>query len=335
MGAEISGDPQALAAALEKIHHYAQGIPLHGDRAASGDRADDDHEPAAAAAACRACSPRTRAPRSESAACWRWPALARRSDEPGPTRGRTASSLAAELTARQSGVRDTAWRRIIWSGPSTRLRAATADGLRRDRIPRSATSPTGRSADYGYARFVGLRLNRRPPPPGVAALQAVVISQLRAGRRNAAVIVDQAVRRTRTAGDPALRAAGVSSTRPCAAMSRAGGPRCGRRRRSAGGDGSSELVARAVADGLPRARGRSRRHGLRRGRCLLSRGRCLAVPRAAPPIPRAAPPVPRAVPPIPRAARPTPWAVPPTLGAWPTPIATGAPSSPRRSFRAR
>ena len=28
MGADISGDPQALAAALEKIHHYAQGIPL-------------------------------------------------------------------------------------------------------------------------------------------------------------------------------------------------------------------------------------------------------------------------------------------------------------------
>ena len=28
MGADISGEPQALAAALEKIHHYAQGIPL-------------------------------------------------------------------------------------------------------------------------------------------------------------------------------------------------------------------------------------------------------------------------------------------------------------------
>lgn len=28
MGAAISGDPHALAAALEKIHHYAQGIPL-------------------------------------------------------------------------------------------------------------------------------------------------------------------------------------------------------------------------------------------------------------------------------------------------------------------
>jgi heat shock protein HtpX len=27
-GAEISGDPQALAAALEKIHRYAQGIPM-------------------------------------------------------------------------------------------------------------------------------------------------------------------------------------------------------------------------------------------------------------------------------------------------------------------
>lgn len=27
-GAEISGDPQSLASALEKIHHYARGIPL-------------------------------------------------------------------------------------------------------------------------------------------------------------------------------------------------------------------------------------------------------------------------------------------------------------------
>ena len=28
LGAEISGDPQALAAALQKIEHYARGIPL-------------------------------------------------------------------------------------------------------------------------------------------------------------------------------------------------------------------------------------------------------------------------------------------------------------------
>jgi heat shock protein HtpX len=28
-GAEISGDPAALASALQKIHHYARGIPLH------------------------------------------------------------------------------------------------------------------------------------------------------------------------------------------------------------------------------------------------------------------------------------------------------------------
>ena len=45
-GAEISGDPQALASALQKIHRYAQGIPMRCRRAASRNRADDDHEPA-------------------------------------------------------------------------------------------------------------------------------------------------------------------------------------------------------------------------------------------------------------------------------------------------
>ncbi|MET0507431.1 MAG: 16S rRNA (cytosine(967)-C(5))-methyltransferase RsmB [Burkholderiaceae bacterium] len=88
------------------------------------------------------------------------------------------------------------------------LRAATADELAPG--SHSAVRDIAYRAvrDYGYARFVGLRLNRRPPPPAVAALQAVVISQLRAGGRNAAVIVDQAVQATRSAGDPALRAAG-------------------------------------------------------------------------------------------------------------------------------
>jgi heat shock protein HtpX len=28
LGAEIAGDPQALASALDKIHRYAQGIPM-------------------------------------------------------------------------------------------------------------------------------------------------------------------------------------------------------------------------------------------------------------------------------------------------------------------
>ena len=32
-GAEISGDPRALASALEKIHRYAQGIPLQATEA--------------------------------------------------------------------------------------------------------------------------------------------------------------------------------------------------------------------------------------------------------------------------------------------------------------
>jgi len=29
LGAEIAGDPRSLASALEKIQHYASGIPLH------------------------------------------------------------------------------------------------------------------------------------------------------------------------------------------------------------------------------------------------------------------------------------------------------------------
>jgi heat shock protein HtpX len=32
-GAEISGDPQALASALDKIHRYAQGIPFQAAEA--------------------------------------------------------------------------------------------------------------------------------------------------------------------------------------------------------------------------------------------------------------------------------------------------------------
>jgi heat shock protein HtpX len=45
-GAEISGDPQALASALQKIQRYAQGIPLEGRRTPPRNRADDDHESA-------------------------------------------------------------------------------------------------------------------------------------------------------------------------------------------------------------------------------------------------------------------------------------------------
>ena len=45
-GAEISGDPQALASALTKIHNFAQRIPMGGAERHPGDGADDDHEPA-------------------------------------------------------------------------------------------------------------------------------------------------------------------------------------------------------------------------------------------------------------------------------------------------
>jgi Zn-dependent protease with chaperone function len=44
-GAEISGDPQALASALQKIHRYAQAFRCRPPKP-TGDGADDDHEPA-------------------------------------------------------------------------------------------------------------------------------------------------------------------------------------------------------------------------------------------------------------------------------------------------
>jgi 16S rRNA (cytosine967-C5)-methyltransferase len=61
--------------------------------------------------------------------------------------------------------------------------------------------------DHGWTRFVARRLNRRPPPDAIAALQSLALSQLREGRRAAAVIVDQVVSAARTADDPGLRAA--------------------------------------------------------------------------------------------------------------------------------
>ena len=65
-GAEISGDPQALASALDKIHRYAQGIPMADRRGAPGDRADDDHESAVGRRRWPACSARTPIPASAS-----------------------------------------------------------------------------------------------------------------------------------------------------------------------------------------------------------------------------------------------------------------------------
>ena len=53
-GARVSGDPRALASALEKIHRYAQGIPHGAGGCKSRDCADDDHEPPVGRRSCRA-----------------------------------------------------------------------------------------------------------------------------------------------------------------------------------------------------------------------------------------------------------------------------------------
>ena len=61
--------------------------------------------------------------------------------------------------------------------------------------------------DLAHARFVAARFNRRPPPAPTAALQLIAITQLRDGRRQPAVVVDQAVAAARASSDPGLRAA--------------------------------------------------------------------------------------------------------------------------------
>ena len=96
-GAEISGDPQALAAALQKIHHYAQGIPLDGRRAPPGDGADDDHESAVRRRAARAVSRPIRRPKSAWSACWRWRFAAERGFDPRLTLARAAADTESVL----------------------------------------------------------------------------------------------------------------------------------------------------------------------------------------------------------------------------------------------
>ena len=89
-GAEISGDPRALASALQKIQRFAQGLPM----------APAERHPETAQmmiinplsrAGCAACSRPTRRPRSASSACWRWPPERQRAGAGGLKSGRAAT----------------------------------------------------------------------------------------------------------------------------------------------------------------------------------------------------------------------------------------------------
>ena len=83
-GAEISRRPECARRCPGKNGALRQG-PAHArGRRASGDGADDDHQPALRRQACRACSAPTPPPRCASPACGRWHA-----DEPaGKVEGR-------------------------------------------------------------------------------------------------------------------------------------------------------------------------------------------------------------------------------------------------------
>ena len=81
-GAELSGDPRALASALREDPRLRAGHAAEAAERNPADGADDDHEPADGRRPARACSRPTRRPRSGSSGCWRW-----RRDAPGACAG--------------------------------------------------------------------------------------------------------------------------------------------------------------------------------------------------------------------------------------------------------
>ena len=240
-GAELSGDPRALADALAKIDRYAHGPAARNRGDASGHGAPDDHQSAFAQAASPVCSARTRRLRSASTVCSRW-----RRRQSALCDGASAAHRSEDGSASPCGY-DAA------GGPRG------GAGYARRPIGRWCTSlPTARYASSDKLRAIVQHLADRPfADANVEALLWVAVYQL---------LHTQAPRRMPWSTAPCARPPGcngprrkVWSTR-CCATSCAGGKRCSRPRRTRAGS-AFLLSAHGGSIGCARS---SRRAGGRR-----------------------------------------------------------------------